>query len=124
MSTKVVKYRDVNTIHNGTTTISLGAANLHNAYGEQLFNLLQKAVVDTLFSGEVKVKGVAKLSPNDTYDAKTGKVIASRKAELRAHRHFLTRLQKAKKALDKYLDEGIASEQDIVKGLEDILKGI
>lgn len=73
-------------IINGTTTIVFGKGevdrNLHTAVAVLLCEILTR--LSAMECNAPEVKGVAKLSPEDTYDKKTGIKIASRKAELKA----------------------------------------
>ena len=74
-----------NIIINGTTTVVYGEANADRHVTEQIAEKINELLV-TLPDGYEKVvtRGVAKLHPDDTYDEKTGVIIASRKAELKA----------------------------------------
>ena len=81
MSTKLIKYNDNEVITNGTTTIVYGMAEVRPT-GKVVdsMNKATKAMQD-LFDSYVVAKGVAKLAPGDTFDAETGRVVASKKAE-------------------------------------------
>ena len=85
---RVFEYKDTHTIKNGTTTIVNGEIRIRDYQREKI----QREVVKVknlcagmgydYFCEPIKCKGVAQPTPNDTYDEKTGRVLASRKAEL------------------------------------------
>lgn len=72
-----------NIIINGTTTVVYGEANPEEHVTQQIADKLWKAF-EVLPNDKIVTRGVAKLHPDDTYDEKTGVIIASRKAELKA----------------------------------------
>lgn len=74
-----------NIIVNGTTTVVFGESEPNKELYEKAVNKLWKAIeMLTITSEPTVVKGVAKCHPDDAYDEKTGVMIASRKAELKA----------------------------------------
>lgn len=81
---RIVSYRDDNIIRNGTTTIVYGTTRVE-AKGVTLLNL-EKVVnhgFKLLNGGHGVTKGVSKLHPDDEYDQLKGKMVASKKAELK-----------------------------------------
>lgn len=94
----MVSYRDSEVIKNNTTTIVYGNLTI-KAKGqlrEDMISLLD-ASRDLLGGGRGKTKGVSKLHPEDVYDEKTGKIVASKKGEMQG-------LRASKKVLTKYID--------------------
>lgn len=74
-----------NIIINGTTTVVYGEANADRHVTQQIAEKINELLVTLPDEYEkVVTRGVAKLHPDDTYDEKTGVIIASRKAELKA----------------------------------------
>ena len=80
---KIVRYSDVKTIKGKTTTVVIGTAGINQnrelVIARMLYNAANK--FDDFNKEPNFCKGVSYLSPKDTYDEKTGVVLASRKAE-------------------------------------------
>ena len=72
-----------NIIINGTTTVVYGEGTPEEHVTEEIANKLWGAL-NAVPTVPVVTRGVAKLHPDDTYDEKTGVMIASRKAALKA----------------------------------------
>lgn len=92
-------------IKNGTTTITFGyiyADNLIMGLEDKLHHVMRElqALRDSTYE---KVKGVAKLSSEDTYDERTGVIVASRKAEYKAMKRQAKRLTAVKKSIEAML---------------------
>ena len=84
MAKRIVSYRDVKRIANGTTTIVYGKTRI-KAKGHVAEDLIKtiKVLGNIYGGGEGIAQGVAKLHPEDTYDAKSGQIVASKKAEIK-----------------------------------------
>lgn len=92
-------------IKNGTTTITFGyidADNLIMGLEDKLHHVMRdlQALRDSTYEA---VKGVAKLSSEDTYDERTGVIVASRKAEYKAMKRQAKRLTAVKKSIEAML---------------------
>ena len=68
-------------ILNGTTTIAYGNAwaNTNNKFGLDASKLIGSLI--WLSKAKWAGKGIAKLSPDDTYDELSGRIVASKKSE-------------------------------------------
>ena len=73
-------------IKNGTTTIITGGGDLCHLNAD---TLKLAAALGNFYGITVESKGVAKLSPEDTYDANTGLKVATRKAEVKARKKVI-----------------------------------
>lgn len=103
MSTKNTKCRRNKTIFNGTTTVVYADSFVKtDSELDQISAKLHDALTD-LCLYVVKTKGVAKLSPEDSYDETTGVTVASQKAELIANRHILGKVRIARTAAEQYI---------------------
>ena len=103
MSTKNTKCRRNKTIFNGTTTVVYADTFVKtDSELDQISAKLHDALTD-LCLYTIETKGVAKLSPEDSYDETTGVTVASQKAELRANRFVLGRVHKARALAERYI---------------------
>ena len=98
MKTKrMVSYRDSEVIKNGTTTIVYGdiVIKTKGQLREDMISLVDTSR-NLLGGGVGRTKGVSKLHPEDVYDEKTGKIVASKKGEMQG-------LRASKKVLADYV---------------------
>ena len=108
-------------IINGTTTIvyGKGAADKHLTQEATLKLLTVGKLLGGLIFHGPEAKGVAKLSPEDTYDKMTGIKIASRKAELKVrikmHNAYATALNLLKEVADALETEETKIDERISK---------
>ncbi len=67
---------------------------------------LSMDISDTLWhlSGSKETTGRSKCAPEDNYDEKKGLIVASRKAELKAVKHYLKKVDELKRTLEKMTD--------------------
>jgi hypothetical protein len=102
---KIVKYSDVKIIKGKTTTVVIGTArtnlNRESVIAHMLYSTADK--FNDFNSDTHYYKGVAYLSPKDTYDEKTGIVLASRKAEAKSNLKVLKNYKTAIKMLSDAL---------------------
>ena len=94
---RMVSYRDGQVIRNDTTTIVYGNLTIKTKgqLRKDMISLVE-ASENLLGGGRGKTKGVSKLHPEDTYDEKTGKIVASKKGEMQG-------LRASKKVLVDYI---------------------
>lgn len=94
----MVSYRDSKVIKNGTTTIVYGNITI-KAKGQLREDMisLAEASRDLIGGGRGETKGVSKLHPEDVYDEKIGKIVASKKGEMQG-------LRASKKILVEYVE--------------------
>lgn len=100
MSRRFVVYKDDKIIQNGTTTVALGHAEMNQHC--ELYSDLEK-ILDEIYHLEMVVhfaRGVSKLHPEDTYDELSGKIVASKKAEISALKQSKKDLLKLKRFID------------------------
>jgi hypothetical protein len=108
-------YKDEEVKRFNHVTVVKGSFKLKNSaetlLDEKFINLnaLHNCVV---YSNKEK-EGRSKCDPKDTYNAKTGLIIASRKAELKANKETLSWVTEARKAAEEYLE--------LLKDIEDKL---
>lgn len=103
----MVKYKEYKTFRNGESTVVAG-------YGYEPQHIITKMTQHLGAAAEMgsqldsysspTVKGIARLSPGDTYDAKTGLIVASRKCEIKAIRKTNTTLKRMAKELEATLE--------------------
>lgn len=110
MSVKRIPCKDVKVLKNGTTTIVTTDAmiKLTEEFYKSLDTLEELSCTPELFTA----KGVSKLHPEDEYDEKTGRIIASKKAELKVNKIIQTRLMEMQNLLYKMKCE---IEDDILR---------
>lgn len=108
---RIVSYHDEKRIDNGTTTIMYGKTEIL-ARGKTRVDVeeLAQRCRELTYGGSLVARGVAKLHADDKYDSKTGKIVASKKAEL-------VGLKKAHKYLDKVLENLEAVRNDVLEEL-------
>ena len=104
MSVKNIPCRDVKKIKNGTTTIVENE--MYVNFTDDFYRDLSTveylgAPRETIFGA----KGVSKLHPDDTYDEETGRIIASKKAEIKANKLVQKYLGVMKECLENMLAE-------------------
>lgn len=111
-------------IKNGTTTIVTGGGDLCHLNAD---TLKLAAALGNFYGTTVESKGVAKLSPEDTYDESTGLKVATRKAEIKARRkaiklciEALTAANKFRDAIAKELGENVKRVNAVHAELEEI----
>jgi hypothetical protein len=80
---KKVCYSDDKTINEGNTTVVLGHICFNYGRTSQITDTVQKAI--DAFGLAQTCKGIAHLSPKDTFDKKTGIIVASRKSEFKGY---------------------------------------
>lgn len=110
MSVKRMPCKDIKVLKNGTTTIvtTESEITLTREFYKN-FRILEDL---SCILGVITTKGVSKLHPEDEYDEKTGRIIASKKAELKANKIIQTRLLEMRKALANMRSE---IEDDILR---------
>jgi hypothetical protein len=125
---KLVKYSDKKVIGVTTsepTTVVLGEAQVNENITGYIDNLLYKLWVDydnNVWKHSISCKGVARLSPNDTYDALKGTILASRKAELNANKKFIKDYERILNSLNDiyaYMMSNLADMKSTRQTLED-----
>lgn len=107
---------DVKVIKNGTTTVVIHNADLkyNQAVVDNINDTYDHLAQLFFFSGSAVVtKGVSKLCPGDTYDEVTGKIVASKKAELKADKIL-------KKRLARVYGELVSLTSDVVEYIRDL----
>ena len=100
----MVSYRDSKVIKNDTTTIVYGDVEIR-AKGQLRLDMLSlaDATENLVHGGRGETKGVSKLHPEDVYDEKTGKIVASKKGEMQGLRACKKVLVEYVKNLEKVL---------------------
>lgn len=108
-------------IINGTTTIAYGSAwaNTNNKFGLDASKLIGSII--ELSRANWAGKGIAKLSPDDTYDELSGRIVASKKSEKMAIKLALKDLLRVQKNLNAVSEE-IQGEIDALLGRLESLK--
>lgn len=121
MSTKLVKYEDIRKIKNGTTTIIYGTTVVEPS--GILRTDLSKFAKDfkNLLTSGYETRGVAKLSPEDTYDELSGVIVASKKAERVGIRVVKRNLKTTIKSMQLLLDD-LKAELSLIEHREEVLK--
>lgn len=86
MSVKKIPCKDVKVIKNGTTTAVIAETNIRfsNQFKESVYDLTN--MFWELQEMPIISKGVSKLCPGDEYNEETGRIIASKKAEIKGNR--------------------------------------
>ena len=105
MSVKEVPCKDVRTIKNGTTTIVTTETVVK--FTDE-FNWANSMLDHLAYSFDRNVyltKGVAKLHPEDEYNEITGRIIASKKAEVKGNKMAQRHLADVKEVLEIMLKE-------------------
>jgi len=127
-----LKYKKEEPIINGTTTIVKQKAYIKA--GTDLTTQAWKAnraIINFIkyendpYFEDYQTKGVAKVDPKDTFDAKKGETIARIKAELLAQRNFNTEVYNAIKEVEKLqkaLAKALADSKVIADSLEERLE--
>ena len=105
MKGKKVLYEQEKVIHNGTTTIVYGCAEMMPETSFSNAAVKVYGSIRDLLTEGVEKRGIAKLDPHDTYDEKIGVRIASNKAEVACAKNLLKRLNDCKKLATDYLVE-------------------
>jgi hypothetical protein len=115
----VVKYSDKRTLMEGTNTVVKGSVTLSEVREAQITKLLVDAVraFDDVLGRSVECTGVAHLSDKDTFNELTGKIIASRKAEIKGN-------EKVMRAYNRTLAALNAASVLIKEDLQDIDKHV
>ncbi len=127
-----LKYKKEEPIVNGTTTIVKQKAYIKAGTdlavqalkADKAINNFIKYDNDPYFE-DYQTKGIAKVDPKDTFDAKKGETIARIKAELLAQRNFNTEVYNAIKEaekLQKALEKALKDSAVIIEGLEERLE--
>lgn len=126
MSVKQVPCRDVRTIKNGSTTIvTTETMVMYSDEFHYALHDLDRLVYEPMLNYYL-TKGVAKLHPEDTYDEITGRIVASKKAEIKGNRISQRHLNDVKEVLESLLNEVNgkiarleAREKSLVSSLEE-----
>ena len=107
-------------ILNGTTTIAYGNAwaNTNNKFGLDASKLIGSII--GLSQAKWAGKGIAKLSPDDTYDELSGRIVASKKSEKMAIKLALGDLLKVQKNLNAVSEEIQGEIDALVSRLESL----
>lgn len=126
----MVKYAEYKTFRNGHNTVVTGSGyepeHVVNKMAQHVSALY--GMVDQLdhFSSPI-VKGIARLHPGDTYDEKTGVIVASRKCEVKAVRktnamlaHMADELEKLLALVKQEIKDNTAYEEAAEKRLKEI----
>lgn len=98
-----------NVIKNGTTTIVTGEGDMAEIYTATLKLMTELSELSVELRPETK--GVAKLSPGDTYDEGLGIKIATRKAEIKARKKAIRVCNKSLELVQQFRNT-IAKELD------------
>ena len=118
---RIIRYSNTKEIYNGNVTIIEGNAQIFVNEGSELDRCVSKTI-DDLFNLRsdfnidtcVQAKGIAKLYAGDNYDQKTGKIIASNKAEIKATTKVLKNVENLIEELDT-LKAKLVKEADATK---------
>ena len=127
-----LKYNKNEPIVNGTTTIVKQKAYIKAGTDLTIQALkANKAIINFIkydndpYFEDYQTKGVAKVDPKDTFDAKKGETVARIKAELLAQKNFMTEIYNAIKEteeLQKVLVKALADSKVIADSLEERLE--
>lgn len=100
MSTKMTRYQDDRQIVSGTTTVVYGTTT--PVFVPELQSSFEKTqqAFDGLFRAPVTKKGVARLAEGDQFEASTGRVVASKKAERLGNRVMRQKVAQVVKCLE------------------------
>jgi len=104
MSRNHLVYKDTDVKRFNHVTVVKGVSYLKTHTLQEVVNKKEKLndLLEPLYEWE-ETTGRSKCAPEDTYNEKHGLVVASRKAELKANRHYLTKVTEARRAAEDLL---------------------